>query len=90
MPQGTLAIGGYLRLLAVVPGHERAGVGALLLDAFERALAAIGTRHAFLLVSDFNLDAQRFYTRHGYAQMGRLPALVLPDVDELVYWKRLP
>ena len=89
LPQGTLALGGYLRLLAVVPGRERAGVGALLLDAFERGTVALGTRHAFLLVSDFNTDAQRFYARHGYVEVGVLPRLVLPDVDERLYWKRL-
>ncbi len=45
--------------------------------------------HAFLLVSDFNEDAQRFYEREGYLRVGPLPGLVLPDVAELLYWKRL-
>lgn len=87
-PDGTLAMGGYLRLLAVVPGAERRGVGAALLDAFERATSA-RCHHALLLVSDFNAAAQRFYRRHGYREAGRLPGLVLPDVDELLFWKRL-
>jgi hypothetical protein len=39
------------------------------------------------LVSDFNHGAQRFYERHGYRRIGALPALVLPSVAELVYWK---
>jgi ribosomal protein S18 acetylase RimI-like enzyme len=88
LPQGTLALGGYLRLIAVVAGHERAGTGSALLDAFERAVG-VQSRHAFLLVSDFNCDAQRFYERHGYRRVGALPGLVLSDVDELLYWKRL-
>jgi GNAT superfamily N-acetyltransferase len=86
---GTLGIGGYLRLLAVVPGRERRGVGAALLTAFEEAVAG-WSGHAFVLVSDFNAGAQRFYARLGYAQVGRLPALVVPDVDELLFWRRLP
>jgi GNAT superfamily N-acetyltransferase len=86
---GTLGMGGCLRLLAVVPGGEGRGVGAALLAAFERAVAE-WSGHAFLLVSDFNTGAQRFYARHGYAQVGRLPALVAPDVDELLFWRRLP
>lgn len=87
-PEGTLAMGGYLRLLAVVPGRHRRGVGAALLAAFEDASAA-RCRHAFLLVSDFNDSAQRFYRRRGYAQVGRLPRLVLAEVDELLFWKSL-
>lgn len=88
LPSGTFALGGYLKLLAVVPGATGQGTGARLLAAFERAVRE-RSRHAFLLVSDFNRDAQRFYQRHGYVQVGCLPALVLPDTDELVYWKRL-
>jgi GNAT superfamily N-acetyltransferase len=87
-PGGTLGLGGYLRLLAVVPGRQRCGTGRALLAAFEAATRA-EARHAFLLVSDFNADAQRFYERHGYARVGVLPGLVRPDVDEILYWKRL-
>jgi len=88
LPAGTFGLGGYLRLIAVAPGSQGAGVGAALLAAFE-AEAAAASRHAFLLVSDFNEGAQRFYERHGYARCGALPGLVLPDVAEIVYWKRL-
>lgn len=85
---GTLGMGGYLRLLAVLGEAQGAGVGARLLAAWETEAADEG-RHAFLLVSDFNEGAQRFYERHGYARCGALPGLVLPDVAELIYWKRL-
>ncbi len=88
LPAGTLAMGGYLRLMAAVPEATGVGVGARLLQAFEVEVAR-ESRHAFLLVSDFNLGAQRFYQRHGYACVGALPGLVLPDVAELLYWKRL-
>jgi len=87
-PSGTLGLGGYLKLLAIATGGEGRGAGAALLAGFEAAVAT-HSRHAFLLVSDFNHGAQRFYQRHGYREVGRLPALVLPDVDELVLWKRL-
>jgi len=85
---GTLGVGGYLRLLAVVPEATGEGIGAALLAAFEAEVAK-ESRHAFLLVSDFNEGARRFYERHGYAPVGEVPGLVLPDVGEVVYWKRL-
>jgi len=84
----TLGLGGYLKLLAVPSDRVGQGIGAALLLAFEAAVAK-ESRHAFLLVSDFNTDAQRFYERHGYTRVGALPGLVLADVDELVYWKRV-
>ncbi|HET7825818.1 MAG TPA: GNAT family N-acetyltransferase [Anaeromyxobacter sp.] len=85
---GTLAMGGYLKLIAMLPGAEGKGTGAALLAAFEAETSA-RSAHAFLLVSDFNVGAQRFYERHGYVRVGALPALVLPEVGELLYWKRL-
>jgi GNAT superfamily N-acetyltransferase len=85
---GTLGMGGYLKLIAVLDGATGKGTGARLLAAYEQEVAA-SSAHGFLLVSDFNADAQRFYERHGWTRVGALPRLVLPDVDELLYWKRL-
>jgi ribosomal protein S18 acetylase RimI-like enzyme len=85
---GTLGMGGYLRLIAVLDGAQGRGTGAALLAAYEAEVAR-GSAHGFLLVSDFNGAAQRFYERHGWTRVGAIPALVLPDVDELLYWKRL-
>ena len=85
---GTLGMGGYLKLIAVLDGAQGRGAGAALLAAYEGEVAR-GAGHGFLLVSDFNAPAQRFYERHGWQRVGAIPKLVLPDVDELVYWKRL-
>lgn len=81
-------MGGYLRLIALVPDATGGGIGAKLLTAFE-ARVTKESSHAFLLVSDFNTDAQRFYEKHGYTKVGALPKLVRPDIDELIYWKKL-
>jgi GNAT superfamily N-acetyltransferase len=86
--QGTFGLGAYLKLMAVLPEAQAHGVGAALLAAFE-AESAIQAGHAFLLCSDFNGPAQRFYERRGWVRVGALPALVLPGVAELVYWRRL-
>jgi GNAT superfamily N-acetyltransferase len=85
---GTLGMGGYLRLLAVLGAAQGGGTGAALLAAFEAEVAR-ESAHGFLLVSDFNPGAQRFYERHGWTRVGAIPGLVVADVAELVYWKRL-
>lgn len=86
---GTLGVGGYLRLIALAPGTEGQGAGAALLDAVE-ADVATRARHMFLLVSHWNDGARRFYARRGYSEVGKLPAFVRADTDEIICWKRLP
>ena len=85
---GTLGVGGYLRLIALAPGSEGHGAGGALLDAVE-ADVATRARHMFLLVSHWNDGARRFYARRGYSEVGRLPAFVRADTDEIICWKRL-
>lgn len=88
MAKGAFGRSAYLRLIGVKPDYAGVGVGGKLLEATEQAALSL-TGELFLLVSDFNLDGQRFYQRHGYAQIGAIPGYVLPDVTELIYWKRL-
>jgi ribosomal protein S18 acetylase RimI-like enzyme len=88
LEQGAFARGGYLRLIALKPVYQGLRLGGALLDEVERRAAA-RARAMFLLVSDFNVDAQRFYERRNYQHAGTLRAFVRPDIDELVYWKRL-
>jgi len=88
VPQGGFGRSMYLRLIGVRQERARAGVGAALLRSAEEA-ASKGGNELFLLVSDFNLDARRFYQRQGYEQIGAIPGYVLPDVTELLYWKQL-
>lgn len=47
------------------------------------------SRALFLLTTEWNSGAQRFYERHGYALVGRLPDYVRPGFCELLYWKAL-
>jgi GNAT superfamily N-acetyltransferase len=86
--QGAFGRSPYIRLIGVHPDYAGQGLGAALLDHVEAVCQEFADR-LFLLVSDFNLDAQRFYQQHGYQQVGAVPAFVLPDVNELIYCKRL-
>ncbi len=88
IPEGAFGRSAYLRLLGVREDYTGLGIGAALLERVEQ-LAAQRAKEMFLLVSDFNTGAQRFYQRHGYSQIGSIPGYVLPDVTELLYWKRL-
>lgn len=85
---GQFGQGGYLKLIALLPGHEGRGLGAALLRAVEREVL-LASQNLFLLTSDFNVGAQRFYQREGYELVGRLPDFARPGIAELVYWKRL-
>jgi ribosomal protein S18 acetylase RimI-like enzyme len=79
----------YLKRLGIAPDASGRGIGGNLLRRVEEELVTTGHSCLFLLVSDFNLGAQRFYQRHGYQLIGSVPALVLPDVTELIYRKDL-
>ncbi len=86
---GTFGCGGYIRLIAVAPAARGRGVGTLLIQEAERAIFA-ESPHAFLLTSDFNQGAQRFYQRLGWRHVGELPGFVREGIAELIFWKRRP
>jgi ribosomal protein S18 acetylase RimI-like enzyme len=88
LTSGTLALGGYLRLLAVLTPFQGRGIGARLLSAYELETAR-ASAHSFLLTSQWNVEAQRFYERAGYLHVGLFPSLVVEGEDEALYWKRL-
>jgi ribosomal protein S18 acetylase RimI-like enzyme len=78
----------YLRLLLVADEAQGSGLGARLLAAAESRLRPVAN-HLVLLVTRDNQGARRFYRRHGYRQVGTLPGLARPGLDEVLYWKRL-
>jgi GNAT superfamily N-acetyltransferase len=88
LAKGVFGRSPYLRLIGVHPKAVGSGIGSGLLDAIEQKAVAV-SNDLFLLVSDFNHDAQRFYRRQGYEQIGSIPGYVLPDVSELMFRKRL-
>ncbi len=87
--RGAFDRSGYIQLIGVHPAARQSGVGRALMEFVEAQMFAQG-RDLFLLVSDFNADAQRFYRRLGYQPVGALPDYVVPGVSELIFWKRAP
>ena len=87
--RGAFNLSGYVMLIGVAAEQRSRGVGRALMDHAEGALFR-ETQDIFLLVSDFNEDAQRFYQRLGYRPVGAIPDYILPGVAELIYHKRDP
>ena len=88
IPDGAFNRSAYLRLIGVHPEYYGHGAGSSLLQRVE-ADSLDYSDELFLLVSDFNTDAQRFYQQHGYRQIGTIDGYVQPDITELIYFKKL-
>jgi ribosomal protein S18 acetylase RimI-like enzyme len=84
--RGAFNRSAYIQLIGVSPEARSGGVGRALMEFAE---ARAGSREMFLLVSDFNAAAQKFYTRLGYRQVGKLDDYVIQGVSELIFWKRI-
>jgi ribosomal protein S18 acetylase RimI-like enzyme len=84
--RGAFNRSAYIQLIGVSPDARSGGVGRALMEFAE---ARAGSREMFLLVSDFNADAQKFYARLGYRQVGKIDDYVIQGVSELVFCKRL-
>ncbi len=85
--RGVFNRSGYVQLIGVRPGERGRGVGRALMQFAEEKTFAQG-RDLFLLTSDFNTAAQKFYERLGYQFVGKLDDYVIAGVSELIYWKR--
>jgi GNAT superfamily N-acetyltransferase len=88
LPSRILTGAAYLRLLLVGEGYQGGGTGTALLAAAEETARAVAN-HLVLLVTTGNTGARRFYARHGYRHVGRLPGLARAGLDEALYWKTL-
>ena len=76
----------YLATLAVKKRYRSKGIGTALVNKFE----TIGFKKAdrvFILVSDFNKKAQKFYRKLGYKKVGNIPDLFKAGVSENVLVK---
>lgn len=83
--RGAFNRGVYVQLIGVKPETRGSGIGRALM---EFVATHVTSRDIFLLVSDFNTEAQKFYANLGYRQVGKLDDFVVQGMSELVYWKR--
>ncbi len=84
--RGTFHHSGYVRWIAVAPEARDRGVGRRLMRYAEQRIFKAGP-NVFLMVSDFNEQAQRFYEALGYRLVGKVPDYIVPGIGEHVYRK---
>jgi [ribosomal protein S18]-alanine N-acetyltransferase len=80
---------GHFITIDIAPELRRRGLGRLLMQAGETALAAFGCIAIVLEVAINNAGAQVFYERLGYRQTGRIPGYYADGTDALVLKKAL-
>jgi len=81
--------GPYLQLLGLLPGYQGCGFGAAVLAWIEREARAVSQRNLWVVASDFNAGALRFYERQGFTRVAALEALVAEGRAEILLRKRL-
>lgn len=81
--------GPYLRFLAILPPFQGRGLGAAILRWIEDEARNAGQRNVWVVASQINTDAIRFYERHGFAQAAHLDDLAYDDRVEILMRKRL-
>lgn len=81
--------GHYLQFLAVLPAYQGCGIGAATLAWLDGKAKEHGARNLFVLSSEFNNRAIRFYERHGFRRIASLPDLVTDGITEIMLRKKL-
>lgn len=81
---GTLA--GYIQSICVDPVNRSCGIGRLLMTHAEARIFR-DTPNVFLMVSDFNAAARRFYERLGYQSIGAIPEFLIAGRAEILMRK---
>jgi len=79
---------GYVQLLGVAPEFRGRGVGKALIEYAEQRIFR-ETPDVFICVSDFNREAQGFYTRMGYQKVGELTDFIIAGHAEILLRKTI-
>ncbi|MBU3072956.1 GNAT family N-acetyltransferase [Clostridium estertheticum] len=76
----------YLHIVAVKQESRNQGIGKNLLKFFENSCLKDYSK-IFLVVADFNPDAERLYKKNGYIQVGTIPSLYMEGITEHLMMK---
>ena len=79
---------GYLKSIAVKAGRSGKQLGEKMMEFIENEIFPTN-KNLFLCVSSFNQDAQRFYLKLGYEQIGVLKDYLVEGHDEILMRKTI-
>lgn len=88
IPNGAFHSFPYLHIIAVKKELRGQGVGRQLLNYYAEISSEYASK-AFLIVDDFNPDAQRLYEREGYTKVGAIPDIYIKGIDGYLMMKPL-
>ena len=86
-PRG-LAGSPYIKSVAVDPAFRNRKIGAAMLSYVENEFRG-KARSIFLCVSSFNIQAQKFYSSHGFVHIGELKDYIIKGESELIMQKQI-
>lgn len=81
--------GPYLQFLALLPEAQGRGIGEAFLSWMEREARAAEERNLWVVASQINTGAIRFYERHGFRRVADLDELAYDSRTEFLFRKRL-
>jgi len=79
---------GYIQTICIAAEFRSRGIGARLMEFAERRIFQTSP-NVFLCVSSFNLRAQSFYQRLGYAVIGEIADFLVAGHSEILMRKTL-
>jgi len=82
----SATLAGYIQTICVAPEYRTSGIGRQLMAHAETRIFR-DTPNVFLLVSDFNAAARRFYERLGYRAIGEIPEYLVAGRSEILMRK---
>ncbi len=82
------ALTGYLKSIAVKPDRRGRKLGEQMMAFIEKEIFSTCV-NLFLCVSSFNQDAQRFYLKLGYEEVGTLKNYLVEGHDEILMRKTI-
>ncbi len=80
------AFTGYIKSIALNKGWRGKGLGEMMMKFIENKIF-MTSQNVFLCVSSFNKEAQRFYQKQGYKNIGLLKDYIVKGYDEVLMRK---
>ncbi len=92
---GTIVIripwlqGPYIQLLGLKTELHNKGIGTQVMDWAIQKSKETSARNLWVVASEFNQKAVRFYERHGFEKAAQFDELVKDDLNEILFRKKL-